>query len=128
MEKKNSGVPKGSVLAPLLFLIYINDLPDGITSICKIFADDTSLFSKVIDTCNSQNADLESISNWTYQWKLQFNPHPKKQANEVIFSHKSNTYIYPPVKFNNNTINKCPHQKHLGVVLNSKPDFNIHIE
>ena len=75
-RKINSGVPQGSVLGPLLFLIYINDSPGGITSICKIFADDTSLFSKVIDTRNSQNAlssDLESISNWAYQWKLQFN-------------------------------------------------------
>ena len=39
-----SGVPQGSVLDPLLFLIYISDLPDGLTSMCKIFADDTSLF------------------------------------------------------------------------------------
>ena len=63
-----------------------------------------------------------------YHWKLQFNPDPKKQANEVIFFRKSNTYMYPPVKFNNNTITKYPHQKHLGVVLDFKLDFNIHTE
>ena len=44
-----SGVPQGSVLGPLLFLIYINDLPDGINVLWKIFSDDTSLFSKVYD-------------------------------------------------------------------------------
>ena len=48
-RKIMSGIPQRSVLGPLLFLIYINDLPDGINSLCKIFADDTSLFSKVSD-------------------------------------------------------------------------------
>ena len=46
-KKILSGVPQGYVLSPILFLIYINDLPVEIKSICKIFADDTSLFSKV---------------------------------------------------------------------------------
>ena len=123
-------MPQGSVLRPLLFLIYVNDLP-GITSICKIFADDTSFFYEVINAINSENtlnADLKSISNWAYQWKMQFNPDPKKQANEVIFSRISNKVTYPPVIFNNNSIAKYLYHKHLGVVLDSKLDFSIHSE
>ena len=52
----------------------------------------------------------------------------KKQANEVIFSQKSNRCEYPPVTFNNNIIATCLHHKHLGVVLDSKLDFSVHIE
>ena len=51
---------------------------------CKIFADDTSLFSKVLDINKSVtelNIDLEKISQGAYQWKMQFNPDPNKQAN-----------------------------------------------
>ena len=84
-----SGIPQGSVLGSLLFLIYINDLSDGIHSLCKIFADDISLFSKVYGihkSASNLNDDLDKISYWAYQWKMQFNPDLNKQANEVIFS------------------------------------------
>ena len=128
-----SGVPQGSVLGPLLFLIYINDLPDGINSLCKIFADDTSLFSKVYDIHNSArklNDDLEKISYWAYLWKMQFNPDPSKQANEVIFSRKtsSNNLPHPSIKLNKIDISECPHQKHLGIVLDSQLNFNAHVD
>ena len=74
-----------------MFLIWINDLPDNIQSTCKIFADNTSLFSHFSDKSTSQselNKDLQAISNWAFQWKMQFNPNPNKQAQEVYFSKK----------------------------------------
>ena len=76
-----AGVPQGSVLGPFLILIYISDLPDGLKSIWKIFADDTSLYSKIndIDTSNIDiNNDLVKISRWAYQWKMSFNPNINK--------------------------------------------------
>ena len=61
---------------------------------------------------------------------MQFNPDPNKQANEVIFSRKfnSNQIYYPTIKFNNNNICRCPHQKYLGVVLDSKLDLKNHVD
>ena len=61
---------------------------------------------------------------------MQFNSDPNKQANEIIFSRKlvSNNLSHPPVKFNNNNITRCPHQKHLGVALDSNLNFNTHTD
>ena len=73
------------------FLIYINNLPEGLNSEVKLFADDTSLFSIancVNTSASTLNCNLLKIQDWTYQWKMSFNPDLTKQAQEIIFSSK----------------------------------------
>ena len=86
-----SGVPQGSVLGPLLFLIYINDLQKNIKLNVKVFADDTMIFSVIKDpqlSASDLNHDHEGTNQWAYQWKMAFNPDPTKQATEILFSCK----------------------------------------
>ena len=126
-----AGVPQGSILGPLFFLIYINDLSKDISSTVKLFADDTSIFS-VVDDVNVSvmqlNNDLLKISKWAYQWKMSFNPDVSKQAQEVIFSRKSHKLAHPPVIFNNVPVKRCSIQKHLGIHLDEKLNFNHHVK
>ena len=85
-------VSQGYILGPFLFPIYINDLPDKLNSLVKLFADDTSLFSTVNDPtifAKILNDNLSRISEWTHSWKMLFNPDITKQAQEVIFSRKN---------------------------------------
>ena len=91
LEIVTAGVLQGSVLGPLFFLIYINDLLLGLTTNVKIFSDNTSLFSFVNNASVSAsrlNNDLVKIGNWAFNWKMWFNPDHTKQAKEVVFSKK----------------------------------------
>ena len=102
-----AGVPQGSAVGPLFFLIYVNDLSHNLSSTARLFADDTSVFSIVhdIDSSTKQlNDDLKKISDWAYQWKMSFNPDLSKQAREVIFSCKSSRVDQPRVTFNNSSV------------------------
>ena len=127
----NAGVPQGSNLGPLLFLIYIDDLTEGLTTNVKLFADDISFFSVVHDTqtsANDPNKDLIIINDWVFQWKMNFNPDPTKQTHEVVFSRKAKEIYPPPLVFNNTNVCQSSSQKHLGVILNSKLIFDEHLK
>ena len=121
-----SGVPQGSVLGPLLFLVYINDLERNLTSEVKFFADDTMLFCVVKDPQTSAqelNQDLDLINRWAHQWKMQFNPDPTKQATEVLFSCKKSSVHHPALYFNDSIVTRADDHKHLGLTLNKNLCF-----
>ena len=72
-----AGVPQGSVLGPLLFLVYINDIAKQLLSLTRLFADDSSLFyaaANIADIAGIINHDLQLLSNWAKQWLVTFNP------------------------------------------------------
>ena len=122
----SAGVPQGSILGPLLFLVYINDLPNELKSNVKIFADDTSVFTIVKDkneNANTLNNDLMLISKWAYNWKILFNPDHSKPAQEVLFSRKKEVQIHPIISLNNIQVERAPYQKHLGLILDEKLNF-----
>ena len=123
-------VPQGSILGPLMFLIYIKDLTDDLNCIVKLFADDTSLFTIVKDpktAADDMNHDLNLIQLWANKWRMSVNPDPRKQAIELIFSTKRDNSDHPMLYFNNLRVTKLDKHKHLGFVLDSKLSFLSHI-
>ena len=91
---------QGSILRPILFLIYVNEVLNGLKRECKLFANNTSLFSKGHDVNTSAsdiNKDLEQKAIELFSEKMSFNPYPSKQSQKVIFirgewSHPSHNY------------------------------------
>ena len=126
-----AGVPQGSIHGMLLLLIYTDDLSDDLSTIAKLFADNTSLFF-VVQNANTSashlNNDLSKIRNWAFQWKMSFNPDPSKQAQEVIFSRKIQKTCHPSIYFNNKSVKQVPSQNHLGLPLDNKLNFQEHLQ
>ena len=130
-NKFKAGVCQGSILGPLFFLIYINDLPSEFRCSAKLFADDTSLFSvveNVNETTANLNKDLENINKWAQQWKMSFNPDPTKMAQEVLFSRTKPKVIHPSIIFNGKHVSRSESHKHLGLVFDPKLKFDIHLK
>ena len=113
-----------------LYWKHINDLPENLVSVSKLFADDTCIFSTVSNIKKSRedlNCDLTTINNWAFQWKMNFNPDPTKQATEVIFSRKNKPVNHPTLYFNNSPVTSAPFQKHLRLFLDEKLTFGHHL-
>ena len=126
-----AGVPQGSILSLLLFLIYINDLPNKLKSHTKLFTDDTSLFSIVKNknvSANILNKGLSLLSECAYDWKMLFNPDHSKPAQEVLFSGKRQVQTHPVLIMSNIQVERLPYRKHLDIILDNKLDFKQHID
>ena len=123
----NAGVPQGSVLGPLLFLIYINDIVKDIESIVKLFADDTSMYLSLEDKeerFRLLNSDLHKIINWSLKWKVVFNPLKTELMN---FCNKRQPDTLPLV-FGQQALNPSYNHKHLGVTFQKNCKWDSHIE
>ena len=122
-----AGVPQGSVLGPLLFLIYINDITKNLQSNCFLFADDSSLFQIVSDphsTSISLNRDLEEIESWSRDWLVTINA---EKTESITFSTKRIKPYHPPLFYNNTQIKEVSKHIHLGVTLTSNLSWKAHI-
>ncbi len=119
-SKVSSGIPQGSVLGPLLFTIFINDLPDNVISHIKIFADDTKIYNS-IDNSLVLNSDLNTLVDWSDRWLLPFNIDKCK----VLHYGKRNaeTMYY----MNGNVVSTDSFIKDLGVTFQSNFKFDNHI-
>ena len=124
----NIGVPQGSILGPLLFLMYVNDLSNSTSCNPCLFADDTCLvvsncsFSSLEQRCN---AELENLKNWCNANKLQINP---KKSISIYVPPKLNINEEKlKILYNNCTLACCNSSKYLGVIIDNKLDFQSHI-
>ena len=121
-----SGVPQGSILGPLLFLIYINDLPDKLSkSSLLLFADDAKCFMPISATsdCDSLQSELSSLADWSSLWKLSFN---ESKCCVLRFTRSQHNFACPSYSINNATISSVCTQKDLGVILSFDMQWRPH--
>ena len=122
-----AGVPQGSILGPLLFLLYINDIVTDIGSNIRLFADDTclSLIVENPDTAaQTLNSDLEKITQWANTWLVKFNP---AKTESLLISRKALQPVHPPLYMQNQQIKEVENHKHLGLYFSNDGTWHAHI-
>ena len=124
--KVTSGVPQGSILGPLMFLIYINDLPDVLQHCSPLlFADDTKIYCKInsITDCMLIQEDINLLYSWCCKWKLDFNVN-KCKVLSVTKSRSPTVFNY---NINGKPIERVDSFKDLGIIIQSDLSWNSHI-
>jgi len=118
-----SGIPQGSVLGPTLFLCFINDLPQQVTSELALFADDTKLFGpvRVEDEVQKLRDDLDCLHDWSDRWQLPFN---KDKCKVVHYGRNNPVAQYA---MDGTIMESLEAEKDLGVVFDAKLNFSEHI-
>jgi len=121
-----SGIPQGTVLGPLLFVIYINDLLDNVKSNGLLFADDTKIFKEITgkDDALSMQYDINSMEKWTHDWLLSF--HPGK-CHVVTLGKLENIQLAFRYTVNGEEIEHVFNEKDLGVYIDSDLTFIEHV-
>jgi hypothetical protein len=120
-------VPQGSVLVPLLFLVYINDIGDKLLSLSRFFADDTSLGYASQDEAQIKyviNHDLHELGDWPKRWLMSFNP---DKTEIMLFKYVKNSTNFN-FYFDGILIPLASDHKHLGITLSEEIKWNKHVE
>lgn len=120
-----SGVPQGSILGPLLFLMFINDLPDIFSSSSLLFADDTKIFRKIccLNDCYALQSDVQLLTAWCDENQLSLNPE-KCSSMSTTCKTKPVSYQY---SMSDVPIERKTVKKDLGVKFDNKHSFKAHV-
>ena len=117
-----SGIPQGSVLGPILFVVFINDMPEVVKNSCKLFADDAKLYRSVkteMDNASLQD-DITSMVAWSEKWQLPFN---ESKCKCLHIGKETTASSY---HMNSHLLENVTEEKDLGVIVDNKLKFHIH--
>ena len=127
LRRVSVGVPQGSVLGPLLFLVYVNDISESLLSLTRLYADDSSLFysaASIIDIEGIINHYLRILVRWAAQWVINFNP---LKSEAILFTLRLLDHL-PQLIFAGKPIKFVSEHKHLGLTLSSNGQWHSHID
>ena len=118
-----SGVPQGSVLGPVLFLVYVNDIVNSLESTTSLFADDAKIYKtlKTKDDTEALQRDMERLQEWSDKWQLTFN------SNKCKTMHIGRSNQQVNYQLNESRLNKSTQEKDLGIIVASDLKPSAHV-